>query len=59
MPPPQTQEQQILIKNPKKVRQAVRIKFFAEYEAAKSDLEKVKSKIVGQNDCINDLRDSL
>ncbi len=33
--------------------------FFIEYEAAKSDLEEAKSKIVGQNDCINDLKDSL
>jgi chromosome segregation ATPase len=33
--------------------------FLTEYETAKTDLEKAKSEIIGQNDCINDLRDSL
>jgi hypothetical protein len=33
--------------------------FLTEYEAAKTDLEKAKSEIIGQNDCINNLRDSL
>ncbi len=33
--------------------------FFIEYETVKSDLEEAKSKIVGQNDCIKDLKDSL
>jgi chromosome segregation ATPase len=33
--------------------------FLTEYETAKTDLEKAKSEIIGQNDCINDLRNSL
>ncbi|XP_046633328.1 myosin-11-like [Daphnia pulicaria] len=33
--------------------------FLTEYETVKTNLEKAKSEIIGQNDCINDLRDSL
>jgi len=33
--------------------------FFNENEAVKADLEKAKTEIAGQHDCITDLKDSL